>query len=152
MNQARQTARLPNKDRFKGLEFVGRMTECDAGQEAFATVSRASNWAGSAPNKIARKLIASFRIAANCGNAMQTQISAPKRPVDLGLRDPFLRVSVHDGLFADPGISRDRGSANASRRTDVMSQSKEPANSNGFRTFGRPKQATADSSKRAAAT
>src|SRR5215469_922730 len=81
MNQARQTARLPNKDRFKGLEFVGRMTECDAGQEAFATVSRASNWAGSAPNKIARKLIASFRIAANCGNAMQTRISAPSAPV-----------------------------------------------------------------------
>ena len=39
-------------------------------------------------------------------------------------------------FFAHPGISRDRGSANASRRIDVMSQSKEPANSNGFRTFG----------------
>src|ERR1700739_2318465 len=62
------------------------------GAEAFATVSRASDRARSAPNKAARKLIASFRIAANCGNAMQTRISAPKRPVELGLRDPFLRV------------------------------------------------------------
>jgi predicted ATPase len=30
------------------------------------------------------------------------------------------------GLFADPGISRDRGSTNASRRAGVMSRSKEP--------------------------
>jgi hypothetical protein len=30
------------------------------------------------------------------------------------------------GLFADPGISRDRGSANASQRADDVSQSKEP--------------------------
>ena len=36
------------------------------------------------------------------------------------------------GPSADPGISRDHGGANASRRTDVMNQSKEPANSNGF--------------------
>jgi hypothetical protein len=33
------------------------------------------------------------------------------------------------GLFADPGISRDRGSANASHRADVMSQSNESATS-----------------------
>jgi len=40
-------------------------------------VSRASDRAGSAPNKIARKLIASFRIAANRGNAMQTRYPRP---------------------------------------------------------------------------
>jgi hypothetical protein len=33
------------------------------------------------------------------------------------------------GLFADPGIFRNRGSANASQRADVMSQSKELATS-----------------------
>ena len=33
------------------------------------------------------------------------------------------------GLFADPGISRDRGSANVPRRADVVSQSKEAATS-----------------------
>ena len=75
MNQARQTAADrtgTEQGPLQGLGFVGRMTGCDAGQRAFATVSRASDWAGSVPNKIARKLIASFRIAANCGNAMQT--------------------------------------------------------------------------------
>ena len=41
-------------------------------------MSRASDWAGSAPNKIAPKLIANFRIATNCGNAVQTRISAPE--------------------------------------------------------------------------
>jgi hypothetical protein len=81
MNQARQTAAdrtVTEQGPLQGLEFAGRMTGFDAGQEAFATVSQASDWAGSAPNKIARKLIASFRIAANCGNAMQTRISAPE--------------------------------------------------------------------------
>src|SRR5262249_9192632 len=36
------------------------------------------------------------------------------------------RVSAQ-GLFADPGISRDRGSADATRRPDAMSQSNEQA-------------------------
>ena len=42
--------------------------------------------------------------------------------------DAHALLAVGDqGLFADSGISRDRGSANASQRAGAMSQSKESA-------------------------
>jgi hypothetical protein len=47
------------------------------GPEAFATVSRASDRAGSAPNKIAPKLIANFHIAANCATPCRREYPRP---------------------------------------------------------------------------
>jgi hypothetical protein len=44
----------------------------------------------------------------------------------LSLNGPPCRARVcAQGLFADPGISRDRGSASASQRADVMSESQK---------------------------
>jgi hypothetical protein len=111
MSQARQAVRVTEHGPLQGSEFVWRMTGCDVGQRSFASVSGLSNRAGLAPNKIARRFIAAFRIAANRGDAPVNRPSASfcrresvsseryadaniraERLADLGLRDPFLPV------------------------------------------------------------
>ena len=101
-------------------------------------MSHASNRAGSAPNKIARKFIASFRIAANRGNAAVNRSSVsccrrgsvPRNPcrreyprrADLGLRDQFLPVIGDIEQFRALKLRKTQLTAAASHKAPEFSQ------------------------------
>jgi CubicO group peptidase (beta-lactamase class C family) len=103
----------------------------EGGAHTYPELAAAGLW--TTPTDVARYAIEVDRsISGNANHVLSPQMTKEMLTSGMGhsTRGRSCRARVcAQGLFADPGISRDHGSANASQRADVMSRSKEPATS-----------------------